>query len=110
MRLKPVNCSRFTPPAGISCLLLAISTISAGAGEFTPEQIDFFESKIRPLFADHCYACHSATAEKIKGGLRLDTPEALLKGGTSGAAIVAGDAESSLLIKAVRYKDRDLQA
>jgi len=65
-------------------VLLAISTISAGAGEFTPEQIDFFESKVRPLFADHCYACHSARAAKIKGGLRLDTPEALLKGGTSG--------------------------
>src|SRR5206468_2655494 len=46
---------------------------------------------------------------KLKGGLRLDTTEALLKGGTSGAAIAPGDPEASLLIKAVRYKDPDLQ-
>ena len=38
----------------------------------TPEQIEFFESKVRPLLVEHCYECHSANAKKLKGGLRLD--------------------------------------
>ena len=69
----------------------------------------FFESKIRPLLAEHCYSCHSAKAEKLKGGLYVDSLEGLLKGGDLGAALVPGDAEKSLLIKAVRYADADLQ-
>ena len=73
------------------------------------EQIEFFESKVRPVFVEHCYKCHSEKAEKIKGGLRLDSTEAVLKGGSSGLAIVPGNPDASLLIKAVRYTDPDLQ-
>src|SRR5215510_14999223 len=62
--------------------------------------VDFFEKKIRPVFVEHCYQCHSKDAEKVKGGLLLDTREGLLKGGDSGPAIAAGDPEKSLLIKA----------
>lgn len=69
----------------------------------------FFENKIRPLLADHCYSCHSAKAEKLKGGLYVDSLEGLLKGGELGPALVPGDPEKSLLIKAVRYTDADLQ-
>ena len=61
------------------------------------------------MLANNCYKCHSAEAEKVKGGLLLDTREALLKGGDTGPAIVPGDPEKSLLIKAVRYTDPDLQ-
>ena len=82
---------------------------SALAADLTREQTDFFENKIRPLLADNCYKCHSTFAEKIKGGLLLDSREALLKGGDTGKAIVPGDPEASLLIKAVRYTDPDLQ-
>jgi mono/diheme cytochrome c family protein len=67
----------------------------------TPAQIDFFESKIRPLLVESCFDCH---AEDEKGGLRLDSREAMLKGGDSGPAIVAGDPERSLLIRAVRHE------
>lgn len=81
----------------------------ARAADLTREQLDFFENKIRPILADSCYKCHSAFAEKVKGGLLLDSREALLKGGDSGAVIVPGDPETSLLIKAVRYTDPDLQ-
>jgi hypothetical protein len=79
------------------------------AAEPTPQQIEFFEKNVRPLFVEHCYSCHSTKAEKLKGGLRLDDTEALLKGGSSGPAFVPGDPEASLLIKAVRYSDPDLQ-
>jgi hypothetical protein len=71
--------------------------------------VEFFESKIRPVLADNCYKCHSQTSEKLKGGLLLDTKAGLLKGGDTGPAIVPGDPEKSLLIKAVRYQDEDLQ-
>lgn len=74
-----------------------------------PAGIEFFEHKVRPLLAEHCYECHSAKAEKLKGGLRLDTREGVLRGGGSGPAIVPGDPERSLLIKAVRYGDEQLQ-
>jgi cytochrome c553 len=89
--------------------LTALVIASAQAAEPTKAQIDFFENKIRPVLANNCYKCHSTSSEKVKGGLLLDSREALLKGGDTGAAIVPGDPEKSLLIKAVRYTDPDLQ-
>src|ERR1041385_2058442 len=79
------------------------------AAELTKAQNDFFESKVRPVLANNCYKCHSTRAEKVKGGLLLDSREALLKGGDSGAVVVPGNPDQSLLIKAVRYTDPDLQ-
>ena len=73
------------------------------------EDFEFFEQHVRPVLVENCYPCHSSGSEKIKGGLLLDTREGLLKGGDSGPAIVPGDPEASLLIKAVRYADKDLQ-
>ena len=91
-------------------VVLVFANLSrAFAEDLTPAQTDFFENRIRPLLADKCYKCHSTLAEKIKGGLLLDSREAMLKGGDSGKVIVPGDPEASLLIKAVRYTDPDLQ-
>src|SRR5207248_6508798 len=64
-----------------------------------PASGDFFEARIRPLLAANCYDCHT---DQRMGGLRLDSREALLKGGRSGPAIVPGDPDKSLLITAVR--------
>jgi len=66
---------------------------------------DFFEKKIRPVLVERCYSCHSASANKHKGGLMLDSREGILKGGESGAAAAAGDPEKSLLLRAVSYSD-----
>ncbi|MES2697328.1 MAG: c-type cytochrome domain-containing protein, partial [Verrucomicrobiota bacterium] len=74
-----------------------------------PEEVAFFEKNIRPVLVDHCYKCHSAEAEKVKGGLALDTRAGLREGGDSGPSIVPGDLEKSLLIEAIRYKNDDLQ-
>src|SRR5438477_10144266 len=82
---------------------------SAAAADLTPAQTQFFESKIRPVLVNNCYKCHSQQSEKVKGGLLLDTKEGLLKGGNTAPAVVPGDPEKSLLIKAVRYTDPDLQ-
>ena len=93
----------------VTIIVVARISPPAFAADLTPAQLDFFENKIRPVLGDHCYKCHSTFAEKIKGGLLLDSREALLKGGDSGKAIVPGDPDASLLIKAVRYTDPDLQ-
>src|SRR2546425_4460384 len=70
--------------------------------------VHFFERKIRPVLVEHCYSCHSETAKKLRGGLRLDSRDGLRKGGDSGPALVPGYPDRSLLIKAVRYTDEHL--
>ena len=82
---------------------------SSAAADLTPAQIEFFENKIRPVLAKECYKCHSTSAEKVRGGLLIDSRESTLKGGNSGPAIVPGNLEKSLLITAIRYTDPDLQ-
>src|SRR5262245_270055 len=77
----------------------------ASAAEITKAQQDFFEGKIRPILVNECYKCHSKEQGKIKGGLLVDSREALLKGGDTGPSIVPGDPTKSLLIKAVSYTD-----
>ena len=80
------------------------------APEPTGEQVEFFEKSIRPVLVERCYKCHSMEeGAKVKGGLLLDSREGLMKGGDTGPAIVAGEPEKSLLIKAIRYHDEDLQ-
>ena len=88
---------------GMVALLGSALTGSVRAEEtaFAPEQIEFFEKQVRPLFVEHCHKCHGPT--KQKGTLRLDSREAILKGGDSGAAIFPGKPNESELIKALRY-------
>src|SRR5215212_7666385 len=93
----------------ILLVFLVLSRV-ASAGETAPQGMEFFEKKIRPLLVENCYKCHSAGAQKLKGGFRLDAKDLALKGGESGrVAIVAGEPEKSLLIEAVRYNNTDLQ-
>ena len=61
---------------------------------------DFFETKVRPILATECFSCHT---DSQMGGLRMDSREALLKGGKTGPAIVPGEPDKSLLIQAVRH-------
>jgi cytochrome c553 len=73
----------------------------------TAEQTRFFETSIRPLLVEKCFKCHGE--KKQWGGLRLDSRESLLRGGESGAAIVPGKPDTSLLISAIRQTDDDLR-
>ncbi|HET9220425.1 MAG TPA: PSD1 and planctomycete cytochrome C domain-containing protein [Terriglobia bacterium] len=75
----------------------------------TKAQLEFFESRIRPIFANNCYRCHSPANGNPRGGLELDWKGGWEKGGSEGPAIVPGDPEKSLVILAVRYTDPDLQ-
>jgi hypothetical protein len=63
--------------------------------------VAFFESKIRPVLVDRCYECHSSQAKKLRGGLRLDTREGIRSGGDTGAAVVPGKLDESLLFQAI---------
>src|SRR5215468_4416916 len=79
-----------------------------GAQQPTAEQTAFFEKNIRPVLVKECYSCHATTAEKIRGGLTLDTRDGIRKGGDHGPAVVPGDVKQSLLVKAIRH-DEDLK-
>ncbi|NBV85232.1 MAG: DUF1549 domain-containing protein [Verrucomicrobia bacterium] len=81
---------------------------AAAAPEVTPEQRDFFENKIRPIFAETCMECHSNEKGKNKGSFSMDSREEMLKGGETGPSIIPGNAKGSTLIKAVLWED-DLQ-
>lgn len=71
------------------------------------EAIQFFEMKIRPLLADHCYECHGADAQESE--LRVDTLQGMLQGGLAGPSLIPGKPGGSLLLTAVRYHDNDLK-
>ncbi len=79
------------------------------SGGATASGIAYFEKHVRPILVERCYGCHSQRNSKSEGGLTVDDPAAWLRGGDSGPALVPGDPESSLLLKAVRYKNTDLQ-
>jgi len=76
------------------------------AGDQDREKLKFFESKIRPLLATHCYKCHGP--EKQKADLRVDSIQALRVGGESGPAVVPGNVDESLLIEAVRHESFEM--
>jgi cytochrome c553 len=80
--------------------LLAIGTLSALAAD-TPQADEFFEKQVRPLLAARCFSCHGPAQQF--SSLRVDSREALLKGGNRGPSIVPGDANLSLLAKAIRH-------
>src|SRR4051812_35293339 len=95
---------------GLLALVLLASAVRADdksppAAKPTPEGVEFFEKKVRPVLVKHCYSCHSATAEKLKGELRLDTRAGVLAGGASGPAVVPGDPAKSLLVQSVKHAD-----
>ncbi len=76
----------------------------------TPEESEFFEAKIRPALIEHCHKCHSGDKDaKVKGSFQLDSKAGLLKGGSTGPGLVPGQPDRSLIIKAMRYADPNLQ-
>ncbi len=93
-----------TIPCWVIHLTLLGRTIAA---DLPADQVEFFESRIRPILAQECYECHNSRGEE-KGGLNLDHRAAWLRGGDSGPVIVPGDPGASLLLKTIRHEDADL--
>ena len=88
--------------APLSMILVALPA-RAGDGD------EFFEKRVRPVLVEHCYKCHSDAGKEPKGGLRVDSRDALLKGGDNGPAVVPGDPSKGTLPRAIGYLDADLQ-
>ena len=88
-------------------ILCCLPGVGAAAA-LSPADLEFFESRIRPVLAQDCYECHRSVGKR-KGGLALDSRQALLEGGDSGKVIVPGDPAKSLLIQAIRHESEDLK-
>ena len=86
-------------------IAMLVVVIGSSVARAQAERADdaFFETKIRPILAEHCFKCHGP--KKTSGGLRLDSGAALARGGQSGAVIVAGQPEKSLVIQALRHQE-----
>ncbi|MFP6762707.1 MAG: DUF1549 domain-containing protein, partial [Planctomycetaceae bacterium] len=84
-------------------------TAQAAEPVFQPEQIEFFEKKIRPVLIEHCFECHSAQADEVAGGLLLDNRASVARGGESGPVLIKGDPAKSRLIIALTHSDGNLQ-
>lgn len=99
--------SRLALTLALVCLPLSLPARS-NAAELTPEQVEFFEAKIRPVLVNRCYECHSAKKGDPDAGLRLDTAATLLRGGDSGPVLVPGKPDESLLVEALRYESYEM--
>ena len=91
----------------IFAALLQMGILCSHGAQSPEADVDFFEQKIRPVLVEKCYKCHSAQAPKLKGGLSLESREALLTGGETGPAIVLQKPSQSLLIKAIGHGDEN---
>ena len=88
--------------AAVLLFVVSASVSPLQAADSSPEDLEFFEKEIRPVLAEQCYVCHGPQLQQK--GLRLDSREAILTGGSRGPAIIPGDAESSLLARVVRHE------
>ena len=105
-----MNAKRRIPPRSGAAILAALllGAGAAAASELAPEDLEFFEQKIRPVLVEHCYTCHNST-EIAESGLRLDYRGGLLEGGMRGPAIEPGKPRSSLLLRAMRHPSLDFR-
>jgi mono/diheme cytochrome c family protein len=90
-------------------LLLATAAKASLAAPPTVDEIEFFEKRVRPVLAEHCFECHGGGEKSSKGGLRLDVRDGWALGGDSGPAVLPFKPDESPLIQAVRYQDSALQ-
>ena len=92
-----------TTLAGVVCVLTG--SFALAVESMSTKEVQFFETKIRPVLVRECYGCHSSKAGNVRGGLRLDTKERMLLGGATGPAVVPGDLEESWLYNAMTHQD-----
>ena len=97
---------------GFTCLAFAsadsrgqeASVASRGESPtFSDQDLEFFESKVRPLLVQHCYECHGTDSDPKEGGFLASSRKAMLLGGDTGPAIKPGEPDSSLLVEVVNY-------
>jgi hypothetical protein len=87
--------------------LLLPFLLPAGLAAGSGDDAELFERRVRPVLVETCFKCHGGT--KTSGELRVDSLEALVKGGKSGPAIVPGKPEASPLLRAIRHEADDFK-
>src|SRR5262245_15787722 len=80
MRLATQRCLRLLGILAGASLVFGSDTLPAAGPN--PDAVAFFETQIRPALSEHCFKCHGP--DRSSGGLRLDSREAILKGGDRG--------------------------
>lgn len=85
-----------------------LCVVTATGNDPTSDEVEFFESRIRPVLHEHCFSCHSAQAKLVRGGLLLDSAVGLSNGGDTGPAVVPGKPNESLLISALRHEAMEM--
>lgn len=111
----PPSCPTFAMPR-LDCIWPLVLALVLGAAlpftvrgaEPSDEDLAYFQKTVLPILEQRCYECHSHKAAEASGGLMLDSRRGWEHGGDSGAAVVPGKPEESLLMRAVRYQDPDL--
>jgi mono/diheme cytochrome c family protein len=103
IRMLRIFCAVFVGSVLCATSAAQETTGAVAVPKATPEAIDFFEKKIRPILVQHCYECHSSDSMTLQGNFNLDHAVGMRAGGDSGAAVVSGKPDESLLIKALRY-------
>src|SRR4051812_28335815 len=88
----------------VFAVLLVLAPFARADDPLNAEGLRLFEEKIEPVLKAECYHCHSRNAEKLKGGLLLDSRAAMVKGGDTGPAVVPNQSDESLLIQAIRHE------
>lgn len=88
--------------------LISVFVIVSDAAGSDDRKTEFFEARIRPVLVEHCYQCHAAEAKNIRGGLLLDSEQGVQAGGDSGAVIVPGKPDESLLMEALRHESFEM--
>ena len=96
---------RLLPSWAVAALALTLAAGAAPEGEAARRE--FFEAKVRPILAVHCYSCHGAA--KQLGGLRVDWRGGLIKGGDTGPSIEPGQPDDSLLVRALEHSEPGME-
>ncbi len=90
-------------------VVISLVVLFPGAVVLGADPAALFDEKVKPLLTHHCYDCHSEKSKELKGNLKLDSLAGILKGGSNGPAVIAGDVENSFLLRAIRYQEADYQ-
>ncbi len=91
----------FLIAAGLGLAIIGRADNAAPQTKIGPKAAEFFETQVRPLLYNKCYACHGAKQQA--GGVRLDSRDAMLKSGGSSAVLTPGEPEKSLLVTVTHY-------
>ena len=105
MAFSAPDCSNRRSLCGFALVVVGLAIAVGAAKPGLAAEDDLFESRIRPLLVARCQGCHATATGKTSGGLALDSRQGWQTGGDSGAAIVPGDSDASLLLRAVQGAD-----